>query len=125
MQEQTKKEAEQKVQASVQPVQTPMKYFFLNDSKGKRHIIVANSQESAVEIAQKSGLSIEDAYELLSDTFTTPGFLISDKQPPATNRGLPENYCSKCLACPSLGKPLENGRVPLKNWEPKERGEVS
>lgn len=69
-----------------------MKYFFVTDTQGKRHIIVAESAERATVIAENGGLDIVNLYkllpytldimnlyELLPDTFDSPGFLISDK----------------------------------------------
>ena len=56
-----------------------MKLFFLVDSKGKRHIIVANDQSEAVTIATNAEVSIRDIYEIKPDTYDKPGFLISDK----------------------------------------------
>ena len=56
-----------------------MKYFFLSDLKGKRHIIIAEDLFSAKAIATTAKLEIADAYELEADTFNTEGFLISDK----------------------------------------------
>ncbi len=57
-----------------------MKYFFISDSNGNRHIIVAKSLERAIKIWNDDDptLKICDIYELEKDTFDEEGFLISD-----------------------------------------------
>jgi hypothetical protein len=57
----------------------PVKYFFVNDSQDKRHIVVARDQEEAESFVTTSGIIISDIYELIPETFNIPGFLISDE----------------------------------------------
>ncbi|MEA4899325.1 MAG: hypothetical protein VB065_14075 [Eubacteriales bacterium] len=56
-----------------------MKYFFVGDSKGGTHIVVAKSRESAKMYAQNSGLTTTTLYELEPNTFEHEGFLVSSK----------------------------------------------
>lgn len=56
-----------------------MKYYFLADSGGGTHIIVAASLDRAREIARGSDLEITTLYELVEDTFKDEGFLISSE----------------------------------------------
>jgi len=59
--------------------QKPMKYFFVMDTKGKRHIVVAQELSNVSEIVKDSKLEVDYAYELEPDTFKDQGFLFSDK----------------------------------------------
>lgn len=56
-----------------------MKYYFVNDSNEKRHIVVANSTIELAEVLKKAEIVVANSYELKEDTFDTIGFLISDK----------------------------------------------
>jgi len=56
-----------------------MKYYFVSDSNGKRHIVIAINEHDAKKVLENANLKIDDFYELTSDTFNQPGFLISDK----------------------------------------------
>lgn len=56
-----------------------MNYYFVNDSKNKRHIIVAENEENLKEILRNSNVVSDNSYELEPDTFNEVGFLISDK----------------------------------------------
>ncbi len=55
-----------------------MKYFFAIDSKGTRHVIVAQDLASANEFAENDE-DFQACYELTAETFTIPGYLISSK----------------------------------------------
>jgi len=56
-----------------------MKYFFINDTKNKRHIVVANELSDVERIAKDSKIKVDNFYELEPDTFKDEGFLFSDK----------------------------------------------
>jgi len=56
-----------------------MKYYFVEDNKSKRHIVVAENEESLQLILGKSKGIYKGHYELKADTFKDGGFLISDK----------------------------------------------
>ena len=56
-----------------------MKYFFVLDTNHKRHIVIAKELSDVEVITKDSNLKIDYAYELVADTFTSQGFLISDK----------------------------------------------
>lgn len=56
-----------------------MKYFFVVDTKGKRHIVIAQEFSNVAEIVKDSKLEVDYSYELEPDTFKNQGFLISDK----------------------------------------------
>lgn len=56
-----------------------MKYFFVLDKSGKRHIVVAENIDNAVEVAEKAEIERVDIYELKEGTFREQGILISDK----------------------------------------------
>ena len=56
-----------------------MKYYFVKDINGKRHIVVANSAIGLAEVLKKAEIVAANFYELKEDTFDTIGFLISDK----------------------------------------------
>ena len=56
-----------------------MKYFFVLDKSDKRHIVVAENIDKAVEVIEKAGIKLADIYELKKDTFKEQGILISDK----------------------------------------------
>lgn len=56
-----------------------MKYYFVNDNKNKRHIMVAKNIESLKQILQNSKMKDYTYYELIEDSFKDEGFLISDK----------------------------------------------
>lgn len=54
-----------------------MKYFFVSDEAGKRHIIVAENEENVINVLSKNNIAHKDLYELKTDTFDTAGFLIT------------------------------------------------
>lgn len=56
-----------------------MKYFLLLDKTGKRHIVVAEDFIGAARVVEIATMKADDLYELTAETFTEPGFLISDK----------------------------------------------
>ncbi|WP_315066525.1 hypothetical protein [uncultured Clostridium sp.] len=56
-----------------------MKYYFVNDINGKRHIVVANSTDELSYVLKKAKVVPSTYYELEENTFDTAGFLISDK----------------------------------------------
>jgi len=55
------------------------KYFFAMEVNGNRHIIVAEDIAEANDVMESAGLKKEVLYELLPNTFSVSGFLISDK----------------------------------------------
>ena len=55
-----------------------MRYYFVNDNKDKRHIIVAENEESLKRILEGPKMKVDSYYELVPDAFKDEGFLISD-----------------------------------------------
>jgi len=55
-----------------------MKYFFVVDTKGKRHIVVGKELSDVERIVKDSKLKVDYAYELEPNTFKDEGFLFSD-----------------------------------------------
>ncbi len=56
-----------------------MKYFFVMDTKGKIHIVVAKELSDVERIVKDSKLKVDCVYELEPNTFKDEGFLFSDK----------------------------------------------
>jgi hypothetical protein len=56
-----------------------MKYYFVLDNLGKRHIVVVENEEELKDLLKDADLVSDNFYELKSDTFECHGFLISDK----------------------------------------------
>jgi len=56
-----------------------VKYFFVVDTKGKRHIVTANDTSEAKKVVANSNIKIDYMYELTEETFKDAGFLFSDK----------------------------------------------
>lgn len=55
-----------------------MRYYFVNDNKNKRHIIVAKNIESLTQILHNSKMKDCTYYELVENSFKDEGFLVSD-----------------------------------------------
>ena len=54
-----------------------MKYYFVIEGN-KRHIVVAENEESLQKFLKGPNMKVDSYYELVPDTFETEGFLIND-----------------------------------------------
>lgn len=55
-----------------------MKYYFVQEATGERHIVVARNEEDLHDVLKNADVAAEIFYELKEDTFENSGFLISD-----------------------------------------------
>lgn len=56
-----------------------MKYYFVKDTKDKRHIVIAKDEEDLKKVLENANVASACFYELKENTFDNSGFLISDK----------------------------------------------
>lgn len=55
-----------------------MKYYFVKEITGDRHIVVAKNEEDLKAVLKNADVVSTNFYELKEDTFKKSGFLISD-----------------------------------------------
>lgn len=55
-----------------------MKYYFVKQTTGERHVVLAEDEENLKSVLEKAKVEPNFYYELKENTFESYGFLISD-----------------------------------------------